>query len=149
VADYTPVFVAGEIVTLTASTAITGGAPLVVSGSGTVAPLVPSATPATNMIGVASADTVSGGRAAFYCRGPVHESIADGTITAGDQIVTATNASRHVRTLAVSAADLGAAYAQATVNAAVNLAVNNARSVVGVALTTASDNTKVRWMMYV
>lgn len=146
--DYTPPYVVGEVATSTASAAVTGGQPLVVSGSGTVAPIVPAATPAANVIGVAAADCPSGGRVTYYGRGPQHESLADGTVTAGDQLVTAINAGRQVRTLVPSAGDLGAAYTQAPANVAFNLGVNNARSVIGVALTTAPDNTKVRWMMF-
>jgi len=145
--DYTPVFIEGEIVTSTASATITGGQLLVVSGNGSVAPWVPAATPPTNVVGVAAEDTVSGGRVSFYCRGPVHESVADGTITAGDQIVGAATASRSVRTLPPSAEDVTGTPTQSTINTALRLAVNNARAVFGIALTTASDNTKVRWML--
>ena|SRR6516164_6576269 len=146
--DYTPPYIIGEVATSTASAAITGGALLVVSGNGTVAPFTPGATPAQNIIGVAAADATSGSRVTFYGRGPQHESIADGSITAGDQLVSATNAGRQVRTLAPSAGDLGTAFNQATDNTVLNLAVNNARSILGVALTTATDNTKVRWMIF-
>jgi hypothetical protein len=147
VADYTPPYVSGDVATSTASTAITGGALLVVSGSGTVAPFTPGAAPALNIIGVAAADALSGARVSYYGVGPQHESIADGTVTAGDQLVSATNAGRQVRTLVPSAGDLGASFVQAAANLAFNLGVNNARSVLGIALTTAPDNTKVRWIM--
>jgi len=79
--DYTPPYIIGEVATSTASAAITGGALLVVSGNGTVAPFTPGATPAQNIIGVAAADATSGSRVTFYGRGPQHESIADGSIT--------------------------------------------------------------------
>jgi hypothetical protein len=153
VADYTPVYVQGQVITLTASAAVKGGDLLVVTGSGTVAPFTPGASPATAFVGVANEDTVLNGRVAFYCRGPVHESIADGTVTAGDQVCTATNANRQVRTLAaiVAAAALGATYvdpaASNAVNAAINTAVGAVRGIIGVALTTATDGNKVRWML--
>jgi hypothetical protein len=144
--DYTPVYIQGRSLTLTTSASCVGGDLLAVTGSGTVAPVVPGATPSAKVVGVAAEDTPSGGRVTVFGFGPVHESIADGTVTAGDQITTASTASRQVKTLPVSNLDLGAAFNQAADNTAVNLAVNNARSVLGVALTTAADNTKVRWM---
>jgi len=147
-ADYTPVFIEGEIITLTASAPVKGGDLLAVSGVNQVAPFTPSATPVSNFVGVASSDVAAGARCSFYCRGPVHESIADGTITAGDQIRTATNANRQVQTAALDANTAGqepTVYDAAHTAAAVNLA----RSILGVALNTASDNTKVRWMMLV
>jgi hypothetical protein len=146
VSDYTPVALPGDVQSATASTAITGGWPLVVTGNGIVGQLVPAATPALNMVGIAAEDAPSGARVTYYCQGAVHESIADGVITAGDQVVTAQTAGRQVRTLPASAGDLGAAFAQVADNLVLNTAVNNARSVLGVALTSAADNAKVRWM---
>lgn len=152
-ADYTPVYIQGQIITLTASAAVKGGDLLVVTGSGTVAPFTPGASPAQNFVGVANEDTPINGRVAFYCIGPVHESIADGTVTAGDQVCTATSANRQVRTLAtvVAAAALGATYvdpaASNAVNGAINSAVAAVRGVIGIALTTATDGNKVRWML--
>ncbi|SRR5258707_152766 len=146
--DYTPVFLTGRQITLTASVACSGGDLLEVSGSGTVRPWVPNAVPSQKAIGVAGNDTPVNGRVTVYGFGPVHESVADGTVTAGDQLVAASTAARQVKTLVPSAADLGATYVQATVNAAVNLAVNNTRSIIGIALTTVADNLKVRWMQF-
>jgi len=133
VADYTPVSVEGECITLTLSASCKGGDVLVVTGSNTVAPFTPGATPAVNVVGIAQSDQASGARISVWCFGPVHESIADGTVTAGDQIVTATNANRQVRTLAAVTTPTAAD-------------VVGTRAIIGVALTTASDNTKVRWM---
>jgi hypothetical protein len=143
-ADYTPVNVPGKIWTSTASAAITGGDILVVSGSGTVAKA--AAIAATNFVGVAADDTAINGRVTVYGRGIVHESLADGTVTAGDQVGSTSTAGRQVKTIVPSAADLGATYVQATVNTAVNGAITAARGVVGIAITTASDNAKVRWI---
>ncbi len=63
----------------------------------------------------------------------MHESIADGTVTAGDQIVAASTAARQVRTAPA-------------VTTPVAADVTNTRSILGIALTTAADNLKVRWM---
>jgi len=133
VADYTPVTIEGEVATSTATATIKGGDVLEVSGSGTVAPITPGATPSVKVVGMAVSDTNNGGRVSFYCFGPIHESIADGTVTAGDQVVTATTAARQVRTLAAVTTPTAAD-------------VVGTRAILGVALTTAADNTKVRWM---
>jgi hypothetical protein len=133
VPDYTPPYVLGRQLTLAVSVACAGGDLLAVSGSGTVAPWVPAATPSTKIIGVAAQDTAVNGRVTVYGFGPVHESVADGTVTAGDQVVAAATAGRQVKT----------APAVTTPTAA---DVTNTRSILGVALTTAADNLKVRWM---
>lgn len=142
-ADYTPVYVPGKVITATCSAAVTGGQPLVVSGSGTVAPAASLASP--SVVGVAASDTPINGRVTVYARGIVHESVATGTITAGDQVGSSGTAG-NVATIPVSAVDLGAAYVQATVNTAVNAGLAAARAVLGIALTTAVNPAKVRWM---
>lgn len=131
--DYTPVSVEGECITLTLSASCVGGAVLEVTGSGTVAPISPGATPSVKVVGIAQSDANSGARISVWCFGPVHESVADGTVTAGDQLVTATNAGRQVRTLAAVTTPTAAD-------------VVGTRAILGVAITTASDNTKVRWI---
>lgn len=145
--DYTPVFIEGEIITLTAGAAVKGGDLLVVTGNNTVSPITPSATPYSNFVGCAASDQATGARVSLYCRGPVHESLADGAITAGDQICTATNTGRQVRTL-VPASTPGTEPAVYSAGATV-ADLTAARSVIGVALTTAADGLKVRWMMFV
>jgi Uncharacterized conserved protein (DUF2190) len=132
-ADYTPVYVEGECLTSTASAAVKGGDVLEVSGSGTVAPITPSATPSLKVVGIAQADCPSGGRVSIWARGPVHESVADGSVTAGDQLVTATNANRQVRSLAAVTTPTAAD-------------VVGTRAILGIALTSVADNAKVRWM---
>jgi hypothetical protein len=132
VADYTAVFLPGQVFTSQASGTIAGGDLLVVSGSGTVAKA--AALAGLNYIGVAGHDAVSGQKIAVIAAKAVHESVADGTVTAGDLLTTTNTASRQVKTLAAA----GAAYVQAEANAS--------RAVVGIALTTAADNVTVRWM---
>lgn len=135
-ADYTPVFLPGEVITMTASGAVSGGDLLTVSGSGTVAKLAFGTNPAV-VVGVAASDTATNGKCAFYARGTVHESVAQGTVTAGDQVttpVTGDTAGAQVKTLAA----VGGAWAAAD--------IWGARTILGVALTTASNPNKVRWM---
>jgi hypothetical protein len=149
--DYTPPYIRGDVITLTASGAVTAADPLEVSGNGTVAKCVTAAS--EKFVGVAADDTPSNGRVTVYGLGPVHESIADGTVTAGDQVGTTSTAGRQVKTIPPTAAavDVGAAFNQAAdntaINTGINAAVNAARGVIGVALTTAADGQKVRWMM--
>ena len=136
--DYTPVFLPGEIVPLTASTAITGGDLVVVSGSGTVARLGTfAAAPATAWVGVAAQDAPVNGRVAIYARGVVHESVALGTVTAGDQVttpITGDTAGSQVKTAAAVTTPTAGD-------------VTTTRAILGVALTTASNPNKVRWMV--
>ena len=132
--DYTPVYVPSKVGTMTVSTAVSGGDILVVTGSGTVGKN--AGANAMNYIGVAASDQPVNGRVSVYMRGLVHESIAEGAVTAGDQLVSSGAAGRQVKTLP----PLGGAPGQADVNAA--------RSIMGAALTTAADNQKVRWMEF-
>src|SRR5215467_10827841 len=113
-ADYTPVFAPSKTVTLTASTALVGGDILEVSGSGTVQKCATAGS--QKYIGVAGNDTVINGRVTVYSRGYIHESVADGAITAGDQLQTSATAGRQVKTL--PAQDVGGAFGQGAVNAA-------------------------------
>jgi len=136
--DYTPPYAPGRIVTLTVSAAVTARDLLVVSGSGTVAKAAANAS--TSWVGVAGNDTPINGRCTVFGRGIIHESIADGTVTAGDQVGTTSTAGRQVKTVAVQ--DVGGAPSQATINAAL-VAL---RGVAGIALTTAADGLIVRWM---
>lgn len=144
--DYTPVTDKRMSYTMATSGVVTGGDPLVVSGNGTVAKAAAVASIA--FIGIAAHDAPSGGRVTVWTRGQIHEAIADGTVTAGDDIGSTNTASRQVKTIPAAAADLGASYVQATVNSAVNAVVQASRGVIGIALTTATDNVKVRWMSY-
>ncbi len=139
-ADYTPVFLPGEAISLTASGTIAGGDPVEVSGNGTVAKA--AGANSAKVVGMAGNDAAANARVTVYSRGTVHEGLADGGITAGDQVVASATANRQVATLA--AADVGATPTQATINAG----INQARAVIGVALTTATTGNKVRWMSF-
>lgn len=133
-ADYTPPYVK-EIITLTASAAVSAGDPLAVTGSGTCARPAFAAT-APVMIGKAAADTPINGRVTVYGRGMVHEGVAQGTVTAGDLVtypLSGATAGAEVQTLAV-------------VTTPTPADVTNSRAIMGVALTTATNPAKVRWM---
>jgi hypothetical protein len=142
--DYNPVYPIGEIVTATTSTGVTGGDVLEVSGNALVGKC--STLASMKVVGVAAEDTLINTRVSFWARGPVHESLADGTITAGDMVCSTGTAGRGVKTVPPDANTAGqepTAYDAAHTAAAVNLA----RSVLGVAMTTAADGQKVRWMV--
>jgi hypothetical protein len=147
VADYTPVYVPGKTLTLTASAAISGGDLLSVSGSGQVAKTaVPGSgiAPAV-VIGVAASDTPINGRVTVYARGIVHESIAQGTVTAGQLVSAPQNgATAGAQVQAIAGQDVGASPSQTSIN----LALSDALAVIGIALTTASNPAKVRWMEF-
>jgi hypothetical protein len=144
VADYTALFLPGQRITLQASGPITGADPVIVSGTGTVAKAATLAD--AKYVGIAGHDAVSGQKLTVICSGVVHESIADGTVTAGDQVTTTNTANRQVKTLATTAVDVTGTPTQTTINTAINTSIANARAVIGVALTTAADNALVRWM---
>jgi hypothetical protein len=76
----------------------------------------------------------------IYGRGTVHESVAEGTVTAGDEIVTSAAIGRQVKT------QLASNLVTSPTGAQVSADINAARAVLGIALTTATDGLKVRWM---
>lgn len=147
-ADYTPVALPGQTFTFNAGGSIAGGDLVDISGSNTV---VKSATLASRaFIGVANHDVGSGGKVTVTLAHPIHESIADGTVTAGDQLTTTNTALRQVKSLGAAAlnVDVTASPTEASIeafNAAINTAVNQARSIVGIAISSGADNTLVRW----
>jgi len=132
--DYTPVYAPSKVTTMTAAGNIAGGDILEVAASGTVRKCTTALSFA--YIGVAGDDTPSGGRVTVFTRGFVHESVADGAVNAGDQLNTSATLGRQVITAAATGASPGKAD------------VDRVRAVIGVALTTAADNAKVRWMEF-
>lgn len=123
-ADYLPLYKPGQAITRSVSADVTGGQLVMVSGSGTVAPASAS-TPA--WVGVAAFDAKTGDRVNVL-KGGVQRVTASGAITAGDQVVAAANG--QVSTLAAA-------------SGAVAADINNARSVVGTALSTAANGALV------
>ena len=123
-ADYTPVYTGGtEPVTFTTSAAVTGGQVLAASATGTVGV---AAAASVVVVGVAAHDAASGARVSVWpLANIVHELVATGTITALDGVSAA--ASGGVQTIVVGT---GAA----------------AGSLIGIALTTATNPNKVRFV---
>ena len=142
-ADYTPWIVPGFTWTSQAAGAITGGDPLEVAGTGTVRKC--SATPPGAYVGVAAKDAILGADVTVISVRPVHEGLADGAISAGDQLTASTAAGRQVKSLAAVSTTFAGTYSAADAQAQVDAAVTAARAVVGVALTTAADGGAVRW----
>jgi hypothetical protein len=127
--SYLPKHMPGDSITTKASAQVTGGQRVVVSGSGMTAP----ATAATKAkyVGVAGNDALINADYTMYGRGMVHVSVADGAITAGDQLTS--GSAGKVSSIAAAAG-------------AVAADINNARAVDGIALTTAADGAPVEWM---
>lgn len=143
-ADFVPVFMPGTAQTLGAGGAITGGDLVTLSAASTV--VKASALASTSYIGVAGHDATTGTKVTVHILKAVFDSIADGTIAVGDQLTTTNTANRQVKSLAAAAVDVGAAFNQAAINTAINTSINNARAVIGMAVTAATDNTTVRWI---
>jgi Uncharacterized conserved protein (DUF2190) len=124
VADYTPVYSGGAIpLTFTISGAVTGGQVLVASATGTVAA---SGAASAVAVGVAAHDAASGARVTVWpLANVVHEIVATGTITALDGVTSAASGT-------VATAAVGTAAAAGTL--------------IGIALTTASNPNKVRFI---
>jgi hypothetical protein len=118
--DYTPVFKPGTTVTLTTSAAVTGGQVLMNSGVNTVAP---AAAATIKYVGVAAHDAGSGKPVTVHAGvGTIHETVAQGAVTAGELL--------KAGTVAGSVATLGA---------------GTFDQFIGVAVTTAADGAVCRW----
>jgi Uncharacterized conserved protein (DUF2190) len=128
-ADYSPLFLPGAEITTTASAAVTAGFPVEVSGSDTVQN---AGSSSRKVIGVAGADAATNGLVMIFGRGTVHISTAAGAITAGAQLIVGSIAGTVSALVDASGATAGD--------------INNARSVIGIAMTTASDTANVTWM---
>jgi len=138
-ADYTPIIVRGAAFTTTASGTLAGGDLVVVSGSDTVAK---AGANALGVIGVAGHDAVTGQQVTVYANKPIHKGIASGAITAGNQLVSASGAAgRNVAAAGVVATQISASPTEAEIETA----LTTARSIIGVALTTAADGAVVKW----
>lgn len=147
-ADYTPVALPGQTWTFTAGGTLTGGDLVEVTGNNTVSKVATLAS--TAFVGVANNDATSGGRVTVTLSKAIHESLADGTITAGSQLTTTNTANRAVKALAAAAlnVDVTGTPTETTIenfNPAINTAVNQARAVIGVAITSGTDNQSIRW----
>jgi hypothetical protein len=143
-ADYTPVALPGTAFTFQASGTISGGDLVGMSGANTVTKI--SSTASLAYVGVAGHDAAIGSKVTVYMDKAVHESVADGAITAGDQLTSTATANRQVKSLAAAAVDVGGTPSQGSINTAINTSINNARAVLGTAVTTVVDNQTVRWV---
>lgn len=118
--DYVPIHSPGHEITQTASAAITGGQTLMNSGNNTVAP---AGAASTKYVGVAGHDAANGAPVTVLTGvGMVHETVAQGAITAGDLL--------KVGTVAGSVATVGA---------------GTFDQVIGVALAGAADTALCKW----
>jgi len=136
-ADYSPVLLPGLTMTSVAAGTITGGDPVEVAGSGTVQKTTqgPSAgLGSAKCIGVAANDAVTGARVTIVVDRVVHEGAADGAVNAGDQLMSSSAAGRQVTKVPDTSGSPG------------KTDVDQARVIIGVALTTAVDGGTVRWM---
>lgn len=120
--DYVPIYAPGHEITQTTSAAVTGGQVLANSGDNTVAPAITAS--AKKYLGVAAHDAASGAKVTVLSGvGMVHESTAQGAITAGDLVI--------VGSVAGTVASGGATPAQ--------------DAVIGLALSSAADTGLVKW----
>lgn len=123
-ADYVPVYTAGQIpMSLTASATIVGGQLVFASGVSTVAP-----TAGANgaCVGVASNDAASGARVSVWpMSGVMHETVTPAGVTAGAALASSTAGGVDSGTLATLAA---------------------AGTLLGTAVTTAAAAAKCRWI---
>ena len=143
-ADYTPVALPGQSWTFTAGSALVGGDLVEASASNTVAKVTASAARA--YVGVAAHDAAPGVKVTVILGRPIHESIAEGTIAPGAQLVTSSVAGRQVKTQALSGSDVTGTPTETTIETAIAAAESAARGVIGIALTSATDNNLVRWV---
>lgn len=118
-ADYSPIYQPGDVITSTTSGAVTGGQVLYVSGSGTVAA---TAGASSIPVGVAGCDAASGAYVPFYGRGVVHRLTASGTVTAGDTVEAAAAGAVATHTIGTNDARIfGVALTTATTGNAVEI----------------------------
>lgn len=127
------VYKPGSIVSFATSAAVTAGRLVEISGNKTVAH---AATKSRKAIGVAlQTGSASGDTIAVQLLVYVFKLTASGAITAGDELVAAADGSGKVSTAPVTATTIGAAYAEA----ATEQAIDDARAIVGVSFEGIAD----------
>ena len=144
-AAYTPIALPGTPYTFTATGALAGG-DLVGVVAGGMSVNKASSLASLAYVGVAGHDAAIGQKVTVYIAKAIHESVADGAVAIGDQLTTTNTANRQVKSLAAVNVNVNATFSDTEVEAAINTAVNQARAVIGVAVTAAADNTIVRWV---
>jgi hypothetical protein len=143
VADYTPVALPGQTYTFTAGGALTGGDLVEVTAANTVSKITTNLSRA--FIGVAGQDTSTGGKVTVTLARVIHESVADGSIAAGAQLVTTSTANRQVKAQALVNPDVTGTPTETTIEAAINGVEAAVRAIIGIAITAATDGNVVRW----
>jgi hypothetical protein len=143
-ADYTPVAVPGSTYTFQASGTVAGGDLVGMSGPLTVTRVSSAASLA--FVGVAGTDAAIGAKVTVFIGKMINDSVAEGTVASGDQLVSSSVANRQVKALAVVNVNVNATFSDTEVETALNTAVNQARGVLGVAVSAATDNQTVRWV---
>lgn len=146
--DYSPVALPGQTWTFTAGTALVGGDLVEVTASNTVGKVATLASVA--FLGVANHDAGVGSKVTVTLSKAIHESLADGTVAAGAQLTTTNTSNRQVKALAATNVnvDVTGTPTEASIEAiepAFNTAINQARAVIGVAVTGGADNVFIRW----
>lgn len=146
--DYAPIAVPGGTWSFTTTTAVVGGDLVEITGSNTVGKVGTLAS--SKFIGVAGHDASVGTKLTVIMAHPIHESVADGAVAAGDQLTTTNTANRQVKTLAATNVnvDVTGTPTEASIEAiepAFNTAINQARAIIGIAISAGADNTLVRW----
>jgi hypothetical protein len=121
--NYQPVYTPGKRLTLTTSGPVLAGSLVEISGNGTVQQVATDAS--LKVVGAAAFDAPANAVLEVHGFWPVHESVADGTVTAGDQVVASAAANRVIRSRLEGDPDL---------------------AVLGVAVNGAPDGTLARWM---
>lgn len=142
--DYTPLALPGQTWTFTAGTALIGGDLVEVTASNTVGKIATASSRA--YIGVAGNDAAIGAKVTVILGKPIHESIGEGTIAAGANLVTSSVANRQVKAQALSGSDVTGTPTESTIETAIAAAETAARAVIGTAITATTDNQLVRWV---
>jgi hypothetical protein len=141
VPDYSATYLPASQVTFTADGPLTGGDPVEVAPNGRVNRF--QAETVSPFIGVAAHDALAGGSIRVIIGHPIHDGIADGTITAGDQLAPSATPGRTV----VTVPDIIIPSTGLTqIAAATRSALEAVRSLIGVAISSAADGQPVRWI---
>lgn len=143
-ADYTPVALPGQTYTFTAGGTMSGGDLVEITAANTVSKIGSNLSRA--FVGVAGHDAVSGVKVTVTLGKAIHESVADGVITAGNQLVSTSTANRQIKAQALVNPDVTGTPTETTIEAAINGVEAAVRAILGVAITSATDNTLVRWV---
>ncbi len=133
----TPLVSDRYIVTMIAASAISVGQALELVPGSNWNVQVPTTNPSAHFIGFALGNAAIGASVSVVCRG-VCRAIAGGSIAVGDQLVTTSSG----QVITESPAPTETSYASVATD------INNARSIIGVAITSASSGGTVYVLLY-